>query len=132
MPSFITWNNTSRSMVSSRKAVKVISFSGSSSNGREVVSNESLSNHDSAYLALEQVSDLLLNALCFSKQAFLDRQSFKTAFASAYVVDFGCAILDAPTKQVLGVCSDVMALSLHCYTAVSTSLQGRLFTLRPA
>jgi hypothetical protein len=33
VPSFMTWNSTSRSMVSSRKAISVISFSGSSLNG---------------------------------------------------------------------------------------------------
>jgi len=33
VPSFITWNSTSRSMVSSRKAVNDISFSGSSAKG---------------------------------------------------------------------------------------------------
>lgn len=32
VPSFMTWNNASRSIVSSRKAVSVISFSGSDEN----------------------------------------------------------------------------------------------------
>jgi hypothetical protein len=132
VPSFITWNRTSRSMVSSRNAVSVISFSGSSSNGYHEISTEALWNYAHPYLALKQISDLLLNTLCLSKQALVDCQPLETTFAAAHVVDLCRAILDSAAKQVFGVGSDVVALSLHCYTYVSTVSAGSLVpSLKP-
>lgn len=98
----------------------MISFSGSSSNGYQIVSIESSYNDTQPYLALKQISDLLLNTLCLSKQAFLYCQSLETTFTAAYIVDLGRAILDGTAKEVFGVGSDVVTLSLHCYTYVST------------
>ena len=54
--------------------------------------------HSRPYLALEQISNLLLNALCLSQQAFLHCQSLEATFAATYVVDFGGAILDSSAK----------------------------------
>jgi hypothetical protein len=85
----MTWNSTSRSIVSSRKAVRVISFSGSSSKGYPAHQYQDCLKIRSSYLALKQISNLLLNTLCFSKQAFLDCQSLETTFAATYVVNFG-------------------------------------------
>lgn len=63
VPSFMTWNKTSRSIVSSRNAVSVISFSGSSSNGYHNISTEAMYHHAQPYLALKQIPDLFLNTL---------------------------------------------------------------------
>ena len=65
VPSFITWKSTSRSMVSNRKAVRVISFSGSSSNGC-AHARSAFKPHDvdsPPYLAFQKGSDLVLNTL---------------------------------------------------------------------
>lgn len=122
VPSFMTWNSTNKSMVSNRNAVSVISFSGSSSNGWQLVSPKSLvqRNHNPAYLALEQVSDLLLHALALAQQALFDCQPLETAFAATHVVDFGCAILNSTAEEVLGVCSDIVTLSLHCCSVLAS------------
>jgi hypothetical protein len=92
--SFITWKSTSRSIVSSRKAVMVISFSGSSSNGciGSVSALDSLTMFASTHLALQECSDLILHTLCFTEKAFVDAQPLETALPATYVVHLGGAI----------------------------------------
>ena len=95
VPSFIMWKSTSKSMVSRRKAVNVISFSGSSWKGCMGCQQcQKRCDADmSAYLASQQKFDLVLHALGLSEQAFLDVQPLKPAFASSHIVDFCGAVL---------------------------------------
>lgn len=126
VPSFMTWKSTNRSMVSSRKAVSVISFSGSSSNGctgqrqsdwsRQVVAAR-------AYLALEQRSDLVLHALCLAQEALFYRQALQPALAPAHVVDLGRAILDGTSEQIFRVGADVVSLGLYCWAQCQQSVR---------
>jgi hypothetical protein len=82
-------------MVSKRKAVRVISFSGSSSNGWQRLRQCCSSARSVAsYLALEQVSDLLLHALSLPKQALVDAQPLESPFPVAHIVHLGCAVFD--------------------------------------
>jgi hypothetical protein len=67
--------------VSRRKAVKVISFSGS-------------------YLALKQTSDLFLHALRLAEQTLFDGQSLEPSFSASDVVDFCCAVLNCTPEEV--------------------------------
>ena len=121
VPSFMTWNSTNKSMVSNRNAVNVISFSGSSSNGWQLVSSGfSCVTNARPYLAFEQVPDLLLHALTLSQQALVDCQSLETAFAAPHIVDLGCAVLDGTTEEILGVGPDVVTLSLHCRSVLAS------------
>lgn len=101
-------------MVSNRNAVNVISFSGSSSNGWQLVNTNSFRDRNSAYLTLEQVPYLLLDTFAFTQQALVDCQTFQTALAASHIVDFGCAILNGTSKKILSVCSDVVTLGLYC------------------
>ena len=115
VPSFMTWKSTMRSMVSSRNAVRVISFSGSSSNGLALhVSVGSACGAHRSYLAFEQRPDLILHALCLAQQALVDAQSLQTALAAAHIVDTRCAVLNGAAQQVLCVRPYIMALGLHC------------------
>src|SRR5690242_13279181 len=79
----------------------------------------------SSYLAFQQVPDLLLDTLALSQQALVDGQALKPTFAAADIVDFGGAILNGATQEVLGVRPDVVALSLDCYTWVSVCLLSK-------
>lgn len=103
-------------MVSKRKAVNVISFSGSSSNGcveMSFVFGWSDSRKvQPTYLALEQRPNLVLHALCFAQQALVDVQPLQPPLATAHVVDLGGAIFDGASEQVFGVGADIVALSL--------------------
>jgi hypothetical protein len=101
VPSFMTWKRTRRSMVSSRKAVRVISFSGSSSKGW-------------AYLAFEQRPNLVLHALCLAQQALVDAQSLEPSLAAAHIVDPCRAVLDCASQEIFRVCFDIVSLGLYC------------------
>lgn len=115
VPSFMTWKSTSKSMVSSRKAVSVISFSGSSWNGwYQKCQSASNERYRVSYLAFQQISYLLLYAFCLSKQAFFDAQPLKPALATPYIVHPRCAILYRSSEKVLSVCLYVVPLRLNC------------------
>ena len=70
------------------------------------------SNTQGTHLALEQVPNLLLNALCLAKQTLVDAQTLEAALATADVVDLSGAVLDGTPQEVLGVGAYVMALCL--------------------
>jgi hypothetical protein len=100
VPSFITWKSTSRSIVSKRKAVMVISFSGSSSNGciRSASASDFKVMFVPTHLALQECSDLILHALRFTKEALVDAQPLEPTLAASYIVHLGCAIFDRSPK----------------------------------
>lgn len=69
-----------------------------------------------SYLALEQISDLVLDTLGFTKQAFVNGQPLETALSTPHIVDAGCAILDCASQEVFRVGPYVVTLGLHCQT----------------
>lgn len=113
VPSFMTWNSTSRSMVSRRKAVNVISFSASSVKGCETGQTWLHAYGTGAYLAFQQKLDLILDTFCFAEQAFFNVQPLKPALSGSDIVHLGRRILLGATEQVLCVVAYVSSLGLH-------------------
>ena len=119
MPSFIAWNSASRSDVSSRSAVSVMSFSGSVLKNCYSISQCLRPVISVAYITLHQRLDDGLHALAFAQQALIDADALQPALAGAHVIHLGVAVRERALRQVLGVHADVAALRLHCEVQIS-------------
>lgn len=115
MPSFMTLYSSSKSIVNSRKAVSVISLSGSwfprSCDDRQKCGNARIY---STYIASNQCFNLVLHNFCLPEQTLINCQSLHFADSRPDEVSLGIAIAANALEQVFIVSSNIDSLSLHC------------------
>lgn len=117
--SFITANRSSRSLVSKRNAIKVISFSGSLSSSWTMSDLWWKTDRLCTHITLKQRPNLRLYALAFSEQTLIDAEILHAASTGANVIDMGVTIGLRALHKIVGIAPDVLALCLNCNIAKS-------------